>query len=271
MALRVVFGGTRRRWTGLLIAMCAGVAALGLASASTAHVTSTPKLGRVWAPGVAGYGAVRPRTINDNGDATSRVTHITWSHWGQARATGHGKAFWIWPGESSANGAIMAAATVVAWDLGRCKGTPAYLKVTWYFPGRGDTFDRRDFRNTCTGALSQYSPPARQCGSATLNSPPGTAHNIVAYGLSCTRARQIVSASPAMAHLNASRFRSGRFYCAANAPEVAGQPPATFWCGRGEATMSFTVARQPICGPPLAAVAIVCPVATRLRVWNAAA
>lgn len=201
---------------------------------SAAGAAPTPTLGRAWAPGVQGYGSVEPATINNNGDVTSFVDDIAWTDWGQAYAVGYGKAYWIWPGQSDAGGAILSRATVVAWDLGTCGGAPSYNKVTWYFPGRGDTFDPRFFRNTCTGNASAYSPPSVACGSVAL--PHGVAHQIVAYGLGCRRARGIVSRAPAVAHRNGSRFRSGRFYCAA---QSAGSP--TFWCGRGEAQVSFNV------------------------------
>jgi len=47
----------------------------------------------------------------------------------------------------------METATVVVYDLGTCKGAPAYLLVRWYFPEQGQTLQSGSVPaiNACAG------------------------------------------------------------------------------------------------------------------------
>lgn len=108
-------------------------------SASTSSAGAEPTLGdSSWAPGVTGFGSVRPREINANGDGTSYAEDITWQSWGGPTATGHGTAAWVPPDGISAD-ATPTSALVVASDLGDCRGHLGYRTVVWYFPGKGET------------------------------------------------------------------------------------------------------------------------------------
>ena len=131
----------------------------GSASAmGTASPQAVPALGRlagVFAHGV-GFGQVRPPKIFNGGDPTGLVTHITWTSWGGARATGTGRAEYVGPSQSVATGTEQTA-TVVAFDLGTCHGTLMYQAVEWYFPQHGQAFNPSRYENICTGT---YSPGA---------------------------------------------------------------------------------------------------------------
>jgi hypothetical protein len=108
----------------------------------------------------AGFGAVRPSTINFNGDPTSFISKIHWSSWGGSRAVGHGIAGFVWPGFAVADGTRYVDATVVAFDLGRCDGHPAYQHEEWYFPQYGETFAAASAEwNLCTGKIVNQAPP----------------------------------------------------------------------------------------------------------------
>jgi hypothetical protein len=89
-------------------------------------------------PSGVGFGQVEPAAIALGGDPTGIVTGITWQSWGGAEATGTGRGTYVGPNQTAAQG-TMEMATVVAYDLGTCKGAPAYLLVTWYFPAQGQT------------------------------------------------------------------------------------------------------------------------------------
>jgi hypothetical protein len=81
---------------------------------------------------------VEPAAISLGGDPTGTVTGITWQSWGGAEGTGTGRGTYVGPDQTVAQGTVETA-TVVAYDLGTCKGAPAYSLVTWYFPGQGQT------------------------------------------------------------------------------------------------------------------------------------
>jgi hypothetical protein len=81
---------------------------------------------------------VEPAAIELGGDPTGVVTGITWQSWGGAEATGTGTGTYVGPDQTVAQGTTEKA-TVVAYDLGTCKGAPAYSSVTWYFPSQGQT------------------------------------------------------------------------------------------------------------------------------------
>ena len=151
-----------RRWSGSLLsslrhyrrtAVIALVIALGLGAAacsgggngSSSATTTTarpgpqPTLGRTGAfPAGIGFGRVKPAEISLGGDPTGTLSRITWHSWGGSQATGTGTSTYVGPGQTVAQGASETA-TVVAFDLGPCKGSPAYQQVTWYFPQHGQT------------------------------------------------------------------------------------------------------------------------------------
>ena len=80
------------------------------------------------------------------------MTGITWRSWGGAVATGTGRGTYVGPSQTVAQG-TMETATVVAYDLGTCKGAPAYLLVRWYFPEQGQTLQSGSVPaiNACAG------------------------------------------------------------------------------------------------------------------------
>ncbi len=224
-----------------LIALAVAASVIALAPAATA--ASAPTLGRSWAPSQQGYGHVAPRTIFNGGDPTGLVKRVRWSHWGAARAIGHGIGDWVWPGQSVAAGSTAVAATVVAWDLGSCHGKRAYRKIDWYFPTRGDAFDPRDYINICTGRYAPSSGLAHyaKCGSTPLSSPPGYATQIQAVGVTCARARGIITGTPSKRYVrNGGRFRAGRLYCGSEGDRSFG-PPALFECAWGPINILYDV------------------------------
>jgi hypothetical protein len=103
-----------------------------------------PFLGLSWAFNnhSSGFGQVKPKAFSTGGDPTGNVASVNWTGWGNPKAIGVGKAYWVWPGLSVATGSVLLQTRIVAFDLGPCyDGGIAYRKVTWYFPGRGETFD----------------------------------------------------------------------------------------------------------------------------------
>lgn len=105
-----------------------------------ASSTKVPTLGLAgWAPGTRGYGASKPNVIDNNGDPTGTVTGVTWRSWGGATASGSGTGYW--PGDGPVVDAVKAGAEIRAYDLTTCDGHPAYRKVVWWFPSKGETFE----------------------------------------------------------------------------------------------------------------------------------
>jgi len=143
-----------RRWLGVAVVLvCAGCA-----SSPGHEQAAVPTLGRpagLFAHG-AGFGQVRPPKIFNGGDPTGLVSHITWTSWGGARASGTGMSDYVGPGQSVATGS-QERVTVVAFDRGTCHGRPAYRAVEWYFPSHGQRFNPHRYENICTGT---YVPPA---------------------------------------------------------------------------------------------------------------
>jgi hypothetical protein len=129
---------------------------LSVPPSSTPRVTTTaaPVLGRTWLVGCPdcqrGFGEVRPKTIFLGGDGTGVVQHVHWLSWGEDRAIGSGIGRWLGPNQFSYQ-ATPAAATVVAFNLGTCRGRRAYTAIAWYFPQHGQHFDPSTHINICTG------------------------------------------------------------------------------------------------------------------------
>ena len=98
----------------------------------------------------------KPTTIDNGGDPTGIVDHITWQTWGSAKATGTGTGNYDPPNQPVSN-SVQDPATVVAFNLGNCQGTLMYQAVEWYFAGQGQSFDPTTFWNICTGQYVQ--PP----------------------------------------------------------------------------------------------------------------
>jgi serine/threonine-protein kinase len=105
-----------------------------------------------WAPDVIGFGDVRPREINANGDPTSYAVDITWESWGGSQAIGRGTAGW-YPPDGYASDTELYPAVIVAYDLGDCGGRLGYRSVGWYFPTQGDTSlsPGDGYRDICEG------------------------------------------------------------------------------------------------------------------------
>lgn len=113
----------------------------GRAGGGSVVLGSMPSNGR-------GYGTERPKDVYNGGDGRARVTGITWSGWGGERAEGTGTGVWIPPGRGTGHEQDTPA-TIVVWDLGQCDGKPAYRKVTWYFPSKGQDFDSQTHMDAC--------------------------------------------------------------------------------------------------------------------------
>lgn len=113
--------------------------------------TAMPVLGRRWRPSFQqGYGEVKPATIFNGGDPTGRVIQVRWLSWGTLRATGRGLGWYVGSSQSVAGGKLEPA-TVVAFNLGTCRGKLMYQAIEWFFPKYGQKFDPGTYINICTG------------------------------------------------------------------------------------------------------------------------
>lgn len=210
-------------------------AATLLLTISVAHASarSVPTLGvKSFTPNGAGFGKVKPRRVDFGGDPTSFVTDVKWSTWGGARAVGHGRALWVWPGWCVACGGVELHATVVAFGRTTCQGHRAYAYVEWFFPSRGMSFDRRLAASNLCGGTSPPRPPGKElkCGRVRLRSALAEHITMFDSPISCATARRFVAHSGAGRYLN----RNARF-------TVNG-----WWCG-SELSMSFGGAQSFAC------------------------
>jgi hypothetical protein len=110
------------------------------AASRTATVTASPILAGPWGPAQEGYGHAEPRNVFNGGDPTGLIKNIEWLTWGGPRAVGVGRGFYVAPNQITAEG-HSAAAVIVAFKLGSCRGRRAYNAVQWYFPEYGDHFN----------------------------------------------------------------------------------------------------------------------------------
>lgn len=110
------------------------------------------RLAGVFAHG-SGFGLVKPSTINNGGDPSGIVTHISWTSWGGTEAVGTGIGEYVGPGQSIATGS-QEPTTVIAFDLGTCDGKLMYRAVEWYFPQHGQAFDPGNYENICSGTYA---------------------------------------------------------------------------------------------------------------------
>jgi hypothetical protein len=79
---------------------------------------------------------VRPGGINNGCDPTGIVTGITWTSWNGRQARGTGTGWW---GEPTVAAGKSEPVELLAYDLGECKGHPAYQHVVWWFPNEHET------------------------------------------------------------------------------------------------------------------------------------
>ncbi len=226
--------------------------ALVMLTVSVAHATSrqsAPTLGvKLSHPG-AGFGQVRPGRVDFGGDPTSFVSGVKWSSWGGKRAVGHGKALWVWPGWCVACGGVSLPATVVAFGRTRCQGHSAYSEVEWFFPTRGQSFNRRlAFENVCTGRVESPVGKLLNCGQVLLRSGGSVvarAQQISTFAVraSCPATRQFVATSGAARYLGRNaRFTVNGWWCGSQLTSFT--PVQMFSCARGDfANVSFTLKR----------------------------
>lgn len=213
-------------------------AATVLVFVSLAQATSVPTLG-VGSPQGHGFGQVKPGRVDYGGDPTSFVSDVKWTSWGGARAIGHGRALWVWPGWCVACGGVELPATVVAFDKTTCQGHSAYSFVEWFFPSRGQSFNRRlAVSNICGGP--QPNPPTKlvNCGQVPVRSGAVTARaeHIVLFDspIGCETARRFVAHSGVARYLGRNaRFTERGWWCGSQLePDVSG--PQYFSCAKGD-------------------------------------
>ena len=98
----------------------------------------------------AGFGHAHPAYISFGGaDENFKMWGVHWRHWGDKRAVGFGKGWWLSSGAKSVSQGHLERQEIVAFDLGSCKGKPAYLKMKWFFPGHGQTFNNTSANQIC--------------------------------------------------------------------------------------------------------------------------
>jgi hypothetical protein len=111
-------------------------------------------LGAMWNPSTQGFGTVKPASVSNGGDPTGMLTDVTWTTWGGPTATGTGTGYYEAP-DAPVSQSTPQPVDIEAFDLATCAGKPAYLRVQWWFPGKGETFHATGNEtryNICTGA-----------------------------------------------------------------------------------------------------------------------
>jgi opacity protein-like surface antigen len=139
-------------------AALAAVVSAAICTASALAATTTPILGGPWAPNQRGYGQVRPRTVDNNGDPTGRVTDIHWTTWGGTKAIGTGMSDYVGPNQSVAGG-TEESARIVAFHLGSCHRRRAYDAIEWYYPQHGQRFSAGGYLDPCNGRYYRGGKP----------------------------------------------------------------------------------------------------------------
>jgi hypothetical protein len=222
------------------VGVCIATAAV-LLSISVADATSrsAPTLGvKSSTPNGAGFGQVKPQKVDFGGDPTSFVTGVKWSSWGGARAVGHGRALWVWPGWCVACGGVVLPATVVAFGRTTCQGHSAYSYVEWFFPSRGMSFNRRlAGNNLCTGKLRPIGrSKILKCGQVRLQSVLADHIQLFDSPISCATARQFVAHSGVGQYLHRNaRFTVDGWWCGSElSMDFGGQQAVA--CQRGDLT-----------------------------------
>ncbi len=214
--------------------------AVFLLSISAASARSAPTLGVRGHEG-SGFGQVKPQKIDYGGDPTSFVSNVKWQSWGGARAVGQGRAVWVWPGWCVACGGVSLPATVVAFGRTTCQGHSAYAYVEWFFPSRGQSFDRRlAIENICDWKFQPGgSGKELKCGQVSLGSGGVVAKNIEMFDspISCATARQFVANSGAGRYLGRNaRFTVDGWWCGSQLSMSFGGLPQTVQCVSGDFT-----------------------------------
>ena len=218
---------SRRRFALLLVlvGLVAAAATATAALAGTAPTLGLKTADRAWG---AGFGAIRPSAINFNGDPTSFIDKIHWKSWGGSKAVGQGIAGFTWPGFAVADGTRYVAATVVAFDLGKCDGHRAYRREEWYFPQYGETFAPSSARvDICTGKfLSQRPPPG------PVYCPKGQFTTWVSGSVKCSGLPKIEALVGAGRYRgDSAKWVSHGWICGTDL--ISGSKPQTVTCQRG--------------------------------------
>jgi hypothetical protein len=222
---------------GLAVVMAAGPVA---EAGAGARASSLIRLGRAFHPGLSGFGQSRPRTIFLGGDPTGLVEKIHWSSWGGAEAQGSGDAEYVWPGTSVAGNRIAPGARIVAFQLGTCRGIRSYNALEWYFPRYGGTFDPHHYFDTCSGEFRGKPYPSSSCPDVTLADGAGRATFVIAVGLSCRRAADLIAELPLAEYLPAGgRFSQSGYRCGSEGATGGATP--LFGCQSGSREIVFFV------------------------------
>lgn len=118
--------------------------------ATTTATTDTIVLGAPQSNG-RGYGAEQPSEIHLGGaSSTSHMQNIIWTDWGSDRATGNGVGNYQPPNKTGIYRESNTPGSVVAFAPGTCDGKPAYTKIVYYFPSKGQAFDEANAIDICT-------------------------------------------------------------------------------------------------------------------------
>jgi hypothetical protein len=221
-----------------LVALLALLSALAVSAASAA---TAPTLGVKQKFGGQGFGTVEPTRVDYGGDGTSFVEHVHWRSWGGAKAVGTGRAVWVWPGFCSACGSEELPATVVAYDLGSCRGHQVYTHVAWYFPSRGEHFSRYlSGNNLCTGHFSE--PPRsliepRACAGLFPVGAVDYVTGLQATHISCRDAAAFLKVSRATRYAgHNARYVVDGWYCGSELASETVRNAQPFTCQKGDFT-----------------------------------
>lgn len=237
---------TRIRWL-LSVGLASAVAALLVACSGThrSHSTSDvsqPVLGSTsTSPSIEGFGTMRPSVISFGGDPTSVVSGIAWASWGGSQAIGNGESDWVWPGTCTGCNKP-SRARVVAFAPRRCRGHIAYSLLEWYFPEYGEKFESSRAISIC-GERGASAPSPQVSAPTSTRCPPallehnGVATEVMAEGLSCLRARQLIHGIPGGSFKHERRFVVGAFRCGT---EGAASGNAIVSCGLEHMYVTFS-------------------------------
>jgi hypothetical protein len=114
-----------------LIVASALVIVLGAVAASASAAVVLGSKGFT-GPAGEGFGTAHPARIFNGGDLSGLVDHITWKHWGEPAAIGHGRNSIFKP----TGGYYRRRVTVKlrASEIGPCAGHRAYTRLEIRFP-----------------------------------------------------------------------------------------------------------------------------------------
>ena len=82
-------------------------------------------------PRTRGFGIEKPSMVWLGGDETGEFTKLRWTHWGGGNAIGFGWGWYTPPGKYTYQ-SVQVITSLHAYDLGQCKGLPAYRKLSFY-------------------------------------------------------------------------------------------------------------------------------------------